>query len=118
MWHTTFVGDPAQYVNERRRVRFNGAGSDIHFADFAILGKLDHRLDYQANDGFSEFFGTNSSLTRVWVEHTKTGAWIANSDGMVIEDCRFPKSDRRRDQPVPRGAPCHGDQLHGPGYGR
>jgi hypothetical protein len=89
LWYTTFVGDPTSYANERGRVRFNGTGSDTHFADFAILGKLTFRNDSQANDGFSEFFGYNSSIARVWVEHTKTGAWIANSVGMVISDCRF-----------------------------
>jgi hypothetical protein len=89
MWYTTFVGNPAAYADEHGRVRFNGAGSDIHFADFAILGKLTLRQDWMANDGFSEFFGYNSTLSRVWVEHTKTGAWIANSVGMVISDCRF-----------------------------
>ncbi|EEF60601.1 glycosyl hydrolase family 28-related protein [Pedosphaera parvula] len=89
MWYTTFVGNPATYLNERGRVRFNGAGSDIHFADFAIIGKLNTRNDSHANDGFSEVFGTNSSISRVWVEHTKTGAWLANANGMVIQDCRF-----------------------------
>jgi len=89
MWYTTFVGSPASYVNERGRVRFNGAGSNIHIADFSIIGKLNLRNDSFANDGFSEFFGTNSSISRVWVEHTKTGAWIANSAGMIINDCRI-----------------------------
>ena len=89
MWYTTFVGNPVMYAVERGRVRLNGAGSNTHFADFAILGKLTYRNDSEANDGFSEFFGTNSSIARVWVEHTKTGAWIANSVGMVISDCRF-----------------------------
>src|SRR6266849_1843370 len=88
MWYTTFVGNPATYVNEHGRVRFNGAGSNLHFNDFAILGKLTFRNDSQANDGFSEIFGTNSSISRVWVEHTKTGAWLANASGMVISDCR------------------------------
>ena len=89
MWYTTFVGDPAKYVNERGRVRFNGAGSSLHFNDFAILGKLTFRNDSEANDGFSEIFGTNSTISRVWIEHTKTGAWLANANGMVISDCRF-----------------------------
>jgi hypothetical protein len=89
MWYTTFVGDPAAYVNEHGRVRFNGEGSNTHFADFAILGKLNNRNDSQANDGFSEIFGTNSSIARVWVEHTKTGAWLANALGMLVTDCRF-----------------------------
>ncbi|MBW8864058.1 MAG: hypothetical protein JF609_03865, partial [Verrucomicrobia bacterium] len=89
MWYTTFVGNPVTYSKPNGRVRFNGAGSNTHFADFAIVGKLTYRNDGEANDGFSEFFGTNSSISRVWVEHTKTGAWIANSVGMVISDCRI-----------------------------
>ncbi|HXI85003.1 MAG TPA: glycosyl hydrolase family 28-related protein [Verrucomicrobiae bacterium] len=89
MWYTTFVGSPTTYVNEQGRVRFNGEGSNTHFADFAILGKLNNRNDSQANDGFSEIFGTNSSIARVWVEHTKTGAWLANALGMLVTDCRF-----------------------------
>ncbi|MDB6019278.1 MAG: Pectate lyase superfamily protein, partial [Pedosphaera sp.] len=89
MWYTTFVGSPATYVNEHGRVRFNGAGTNLHFADFAIVGKLNNRNDSHANDGFSEIFGNNSSISRVWVEHTKTGAWLANATGMVIADCRF-----------------------------
>jgi hypothetical protein len=89
MWHTTFVGSPTAYTNANGRVRFSGMGSNIHFVDFAIIGRLTYRNDTESNDGFSERFGTNSSITRVWVEHTKTGAWIANSMGMLIRDCRF-----------------------------
>ena len=89
MWYTTFVGDPARYVSPTGRIRFSGGGSNIHFADFAIVGKLNYRNDSQANDGFGETFGTNSSLARIWVEHTKTGAWIVNSQGMTIDSCRL-----------------------------
>ena len=88
MWYTTFVGNPATYANEHGRVRFNGAGSNLHFNDFAIVGKSTFRNDSQANDGFSDYFGTNSSISRVWVEHTKTGMWLANASGMVISGCR------------------------------
>jgi hypothetical protein len=89
MWHTTFVGDAAQYTNTQKRVRFNGRGSNIHLADFAIIGKLNYRNDSEPNDGLGESFGTNSTISRVWVEHTKTGAWIVNSSGLVVDGCRF-----------------------------
>ncbi len=89
MWYTTFVGSPDAYAKVHGRVRFNGAGSHIHFADFAIVGKLNYRNDSESNDGFSEFFGAGSSISRVWVEHTKTGAWIANATGMIIDSCRI-----------------------------
>jgi hypothetical protein len=89
MWHTTLVGDAAQYANAARRVRLNGRGSRIHLADFAILGKLDYRNDGEPNDGLGDAFGENSTIARVWVEHTKTGVWVNNSSNLVVEGCRF-----------------------------
>ncbi len=89
MWHTTFVGDEEQYTNANRRVRFNGRGSSIHLSDFAIIGKLNYRNDNEPNDSFGESFGMNSTIARVWVEHTKTGMWINNSSNLVVAGCRF-----------------------------
>ena len=90
MWHSTFVGDPAVYnTSAARRVRFNADGSNLHLADFAILGKLNYRSDTEGNDGLGENFGTNSSISRIWIEHTKAGMWIVNSSGLLIQDCRI-----------------------------
>jgi len=89
MWHSTFMGDPGLYSESDRRVRFTGAGSNIHLADFAIVGKLNCRSDSEPNDGLEGSFGTNSTISRIWVEHTKTGAWIVNSSGLMVEGCRF-----------------------------
>ncbi|MFO1478107.1 MAG: glycosyl hydrolase family 28-related protein [Verrucomicrobiota bacterium] len=89
MWYTTLAGDPALYGTASRRVTLNGNGKNIHLSDFAILGKLNYRNDSEANDGLGGAFGTGSSIRRVWVEHTKTGAWIVNSQGLTVEDCRF-----------------------------
>jgi len=89
MWHTTFVGDAAQYVGVSGRVRFNGQGSNIHLSDFAIIGKLDHRNDNESNDGIGNTFGVNSTISRIWIEHTKTGIWVNNSSNLVVEGCRF-----------------------------
>lgn len=89
MWHTTFVGDAAHYADPARRVRIIGLGDNIHLADFALFGKLNYRDDREANDGLAGSYGTNSTIARIWVEHTKTGAWINNSCGLVVSDCRF-----------------------------
>jgi parallel beta-helix repeat protein len=77
------------YGDAHRRVRLNGGGSDIHLADFAILGRLDYRSDTELNDGITGFFGLNSTLSRLWVEHTKTGIWVDNSSNLVVDGCRF-----------------------------
>ncbi len=89
MWHTTLVGDPALYANSSRRVTLNGNGSNIHLSDFAIIGKLNYRNDSEPNDGLGGSYGTGSTIARVWVEHTKAGAWIINSQGLVVDGCRF-----------------------------
>ena len=89
MWHTTLVGDENLYTNANRRIRFKGMGSDIHISDFAIIGKLNYRNDSEPNDSFGDSFGTNSTISRVWVEHTKTGMWLDNCSNLVVEGCRI-----------------------------
>jgi hypothetical protein len=89
MWHTIFVGDADLYTNASRRVRFVGRGSDIHLSDFAIIGKLNYRNDSEDNDGIGGTFGVNSTVARIWGEHTKTGIWVLNSSNLVVDGCRF-----------------------------
>jgi hypothetical protein len=89
MWHTTFVGDAHLYGQSDRRVRFKLTGRDIHLADFAIVGKLNYRNDEEPNDGIVGAGCADSSVSRIWVEHTKIGAWIYNGTNLLIEGCRF-----------------------------
>ena len=53
------------------------------------MGCLNYRYDNEANDGLGGSYGTGSTISRVWVEHTKTGAWLVNSSGLVVNGCRF-----------------------------
>ena len=87
MWYSTLVGT-ADYT-PNNRVAILGNGSNIALSDFAIVGNLNYRDDSENNDGLTGSFGTGSSIRNVWVEHTKTGAWLTNSDGLVVEGCRF-----------------------------
>jgi hypothetical protein len=89
MWYTTLVGNPVEYTNSSLRVSLNGIGSNIHLSDFAIIGKLNYRNDSEPNDGLGGSYGSGSTISRVWVEHTKTGAWIINSQGLIVDSCRF-----------------------------
>ncbi len=89
MWHTTFVGDEALYGQAARRVRFKLAGRDIHLADFSIVGRLNYRNDSEPNDGIIGAGCADSSISNVWLEHTKVGIWIYNGVNLVIEGCRF-----------------------------
>jgi hypothetical protein len=89
MWHTNFVGDPALYGQSARRVRFKLAGSHIHLADFSIIGKLNFRDDSEPNDGIVSAGCADSSVSRIWLEHTKVGIWVYNGANLSIEGCRL-----------------------------
>jgi hypothetical protein len=70
-------------------VRFKLKGSGIHLADFAIVGKLNYRNDSEPNDGIVAAGCDESSITRIWIEHTKTGTWIYNGSHLRITGCRY-----------------------------
>jgi hypothetical protein len=89
MWHTTFVGDAALYGQADRRVRIKLAGKNVKVADFAIMGWLNYRNDNEANDGLVGAGCVDSEIARIWVEHTKAGAWIYNGTRLTITGCRF-----------------------------
>jgi Alpha-1,3-glucanase catalytic domain D1/Alpha-1,3-glucanase catalytic domain D2 len=90
MWYTTLVGNSSLYnTSSSKRVALYGTGSNIHISDFAITGCLNYRNDNEPNDGVGGYYGTGSTISRIWVEHTKTGIWLENSSGLVISDCRL-----------------------------
>jgi hypothetical protein len=89
MWYAELVGDEAQYNDANKRVRLKGNGSNIHISDFAITGKLNYRSDREPNDGIVGSYGTNSTISGIWIEHTKVGMWIENSSGLKISGCRM-----------------------------
>jgi hypothetical protein len=89
MWHTTFVGDSSLYDQAARRVRFKLAGRNIHLADFSIIGRLNYRNDNEPNDGIVGAGCSDSSVSNIWLEHTKVGIWIYNGVNLSIEGCRF-----------------------------
>lgn len=89
MWYATLIGDETLYTDANKRVRLKGNGSNIRLSDFAIIGKLNYRNDKEPNDGIVGSFGTNSTILRIWVEHTKVGMWIENSKNLLVESCRL-----------------------------
>ncbi len=90
MWYTTLIGNPSVYnTTPNRRIGLDGVGNNIHLSDFAVVGFLNYRNDNEPNDGLVGSYGTGSTISRIWVEHTKTGAWLTSSSGLVVSDCRF-----------------------------
>ncbi len=81
MWYSTIHGFYA---------RFNCAGSNCRYFDFAILGETVLRDDKSSENGFNGGAGTGSRLENIWVEHTKVGYWVGpGTNGLVITGSRF-----------------------------
>jgi hypothetical protein len=89
MWYTTFIGNDELYSQPNRRVRFKLTGNNIHLADFAIMGKLNYRNDSEPNDGIIGAHCENSTISRIWVEHTKVGMWFYVCSNVVVDGCRL-----------------------------
>lgn len=89
MWYSTLAGDETLYTDAGKRVRLKGAGTNIHLSDFAIIGRLNYRNDNEPNDGIVGSYGTGSTISRLWIEHTKVGMWIENSKNLLVENCRL-----------------------------
>jgi hypothetical protein len=89
MWFSKLIGDEKLYTDASKRVRIKGNGDNIHIADFAIDGKLNYRNDKEENDGVVGSFGINSTISNIWIEHTKVGMWIENSSNLKITGCRM-----------------------------
>jgi hypothetical protein len=70
MWYTNLKG-----------AKFFATGNNIRVYDLAIDGELNIRNDDAHTNGFEGAFGTGSTIQSVWIEHTKTGMWIARPRG-------------------------------------
>lgn len=90
MWVAKLIGNASLYnTTPSSRINLNGTGGNIHLADFAIIGFLNYRNDSEGNDGIGGSYGTGSTISRLWIEHTKAAMWIVNSSGLVVDGCRF-----------------------------
>ncbi len=89
MWHTTFVGDEPLYPQADRRLRFKLTGENSRLSDFALDGKLKYRNDQEQNDGIFGAHGSNCTVSRLWIEHTKVGLWFYLCRGIRVEGCRM-----------------------------
>ncbi len=89
MWHTTFIGDEALYPQPSRRLRFKLTGTNSRLCDFALDGRLKYRNDQEQNDGIFGARGSNCTVARVWIEHTKVGMWFYVCRGIRVEGCRM-----------------------------
>jgi hypothetical protein len=80
MWYTTLYGAYAD---------LNCYGNNCKYSDFSVFGDTVLRDDNAPDSNFSGPTGTGSSLTNIWMEHSKTGYWVGPAaNGLDIKSCR------------------------------
>jgi hypothetical protein len=81
MWYSTLFG---AFAN------LSCAGANCKYSDFAVFGDTVLRDDAAPDSNFSGPTGAGSSLTNIWMEHSKTGYWVGpNGSGLDIKGCRI-----------------------------
>ena len=72
-WHSVLHGDGVGIYG--RYVADGGPSRDVHVSDLAILGETKERNDGAQVNGIGGAM-SNSSVTNLWIQHTKVGAWM------------------------------------------
>jgi hypothetical protein len=63
---------------------------NVHLADFAIDGTVDIRVDAAQVNGIGGGMGGGSTISRLWIEHTKVGIWLDGPfDDVTIDHTRI-----------------------------
>ena len=66
-----------------------GASNNVTLRDFAIFGETTSRVDSDQVNGIGGAL-SNSTVSNVWIEHTKVGAWMDGPmDRLTFTGCRF-----------------------------
>lgn len=72
-WHSVVRGDGVGMYG--RYVADGGPSQNVHIADFAIIGEVKERNDSAQVNAVGGAM-SNSSVTNIWMQHTKVGAWM------------------------------------------
>jgi len=90
MWYTTFW-----FINgSGNNMGFFGSwpptpSTNVHLSDFSILGEVVSRVDSDQTNGIGGAL-SNSTITNVWIEHTKCGMWLDGPfDNLTISGVRI-----------------------------
>jgi len=63
---------------------------NVHLSNFAIEGTIDHRDDAAQVNGVGGGMGGGSTISDLWIEHTKVGMWFDGPfDGLSLTDNRI-----------------------------
>ena len=72
-WHSVVRGNGVGMYG--RYVADGGPSQNVHISDFAIIGEVTERNDSAQVNAVGGAM-SNSSVTNIWMQHTKVGAWM------------------------------------------
>ncbi|WP_432104528.1 CBM35 domain-containing protein [Streptomyces sp. bgisy091] len=82
-WHTVLRG-------KNGKGGLFGRGGTINVQDLMIAGDVSYRDDANFDAAIEGDFGNNSTLTGIWMQHTKVGLWIdAPTNGLYASGLRI-----------------------------
>ncbi len=69
---------------------FGSSSSAVTIRDFAMFGENTVRIDSDAHEAFGGTFGSGTTISNIWIEHTKVGAWLqSGTNGATFSGLRI-----------------------------
>jgi len=75
MWYSTITGTAPGFYGNGTPTNSLPASTNVHLANFAIFGNVQERDDAAQVNGIGGAM-SNSTVTNIWIEHMKVGAWM------------------------------------------
>jgi hypothetical protein len=75
MWYSTVTGTAPGFYGNGTPTNSQPASSNVHLANFAIFGNVQQRDDSAQVNGIGGAL-SNSTVSNIWIEHEKVGAWM------------------------------------------
>jgi F5/8 type C domain/Pectate lyase superfamily protein/Protein of unknown function (DUF1573) len=85
-WYSVLTGDGVGIYGNTAP----NPSTNVHLSDFAIEGTVDVRVDSAQVNGIGGGLGGGSTISDLWIEHTKVGIWLDGPfDGLTIRHVRI-----------------------------
>jgi hypothetical protein len=75
MWYSTITGAAPGFYGNGTPTNSQPASTNVHLANFAISGNVQERDDSAQVNGIGGAM-SNSTVSDIWIEHMKVGAWM------------------------------------------
>jgi F5/8 type C domain/Pectate lyase superfamily protein/Abnormal spindle-like microcephaly-assoc'd, ASPM-SPD-2-Hydin len=91
MWYSTVTGTAPGFYGNGTPTNSGPASTNVHLQNFAIFGNVQERDDSAQVNGIGGAM-TDSTVSNIWIEHMKVGAWMdgpmdsVKFSGMRIRD--------------------------------